>query len=93
MKPVEMTVIRDGAAGGENPLDQLEKVRAAIRDYHYALDTRQHGGVAQDRAFNAICVALNMSWRQGEEAAARKAARDPYENANNGSYGPEYEGQ
>lgn len=51
--------------------EQLHAVESAIRDYHFALDSRQHGGVAQDKAFNAICQAMGMEWKQGVEAAAR----------------------
>ncbi len=47
------------------------KVLQAIRDYHFALDSREHGGVAADRALNAIQAALGMPWRQGVEKAAR----------------------
>ncbi len=43
-------------------LQKLEKVEDAIREYHYALDHRKHGGVAQDVAFNRICDVLNMHW-------------------------------
>lgn len=50
---------------------ELEKIRQAIRDYHYALDTRQHGGEAQNKAFDAITDALGMYWQQGQEAALR----------------------
>jgi hypothetical protein len=58
---------------------QIESIRQAIRDYFLALDERQHGGLAQDKAFNAICTELGMSWRQGKERAARKAlsAKEP----------------
>jgi len=51
----------------------LLRVEAAIRDYHYALDTHQHGGVAQDKAIKEIESALNLHWRLGEELARRKA--------------------
>ncbi len=43
-------------------LQKLEKVEDAIREYHYALNNRKHGGVAQDVAFNRICDVLNMHW-------------------------------
>jgi hypothetical protein len=49
------------------------KVYQAIRDYHYALDTREHGGLAQNHAFNKICQALDMHWVQGAELAKRRA--------------------
>lgn len=45
----------------------------AIRDYHFALDSREHGGVAQDKAIKAIESSLNIHWQQGEELARRKA--------------------
>jgi len=53
---------------------RITAIEQAIRDYHYALDTRQHGGVAQDRAVNAICNAMGMHWTQGAEAARRALA-------------------
>lgn len=52
---------------------QLAAIREAVADYHFALDTRQHGGVAQDRAFNVICNALGLHWQQGAELAKRRA--------------------
>lgn len=51
---------------------RLAKIMQAIRDYHFALDNREHGGVAMARAWNAICDVLNMDWVQGAESAARK---------------------
>lgn len=50
---------------------RLGAIEQAIRDYHYALDTRQHGGVAQDRAIISICTTLDMHWEQGKEANRR----------------------
>jgi uncharacterized protein (DUF2461 family) len=49
----------------------LKEVRQAIADYHFELDSRQHGGVAQNNAFNAICKAVGMYWREGEELKRR----------------------
>jgi chromosome condensin MukBEF ATPase and DNA-binding subunit MukB len=51
--------------------EQIEKVKSAIRDYHFALDTRKHGGVAQDTAVHAIEQALGMPWVRGEELERR----------------------
>jgi hypothetical protein len=51
---------------------RLAKITQAIRDYHFALDNREHGGVAMARAWNAICDVLNMDWVQGAESAASK---------------------
>lgn len=50
----------------------MDSVRQAIRDYHHALDTRQHGCVAADRALKAIQGALGMYWQPGKELAARQ---------------------
>lgn len=49
----------------------INSVHQVIRDYHFALDTRQHGGVAADQALRAIEAALGTRWVQGHELAAR----------------------
>ena len=38
----------------------------AITEYYLALDRRQHGGIAQDKAFAKIEKILGMRWVQGE---------------------------
>ena len=50
----------------------LDAIRKVIRDYHYALDMRQHGGVAQGTAFNAIQNILSMPWVAGREKQDRE---------------------
>jgi hypothetical protein len=55
----------------ESEASQIEKIEKAIRDYYYALDTRQNGGVAQDKAFKEIEKILSLSWRQNEELERR----------------------
>jgi len=45
-------------------LQKLEKVEDAIREYHFALNSRKHGGVAQDVALNRIMDVLDMHWHQ-----------------------------
>lgn len=40
--------------------DPLPIVRSAILEYHAALDRREHGGVAQGRALDAIEGALGL---------------------------------
>lgn len=55
---------------------KLSAIKQAIRDYHFALDCREHGGVAMSRAWNAICDALQMDWERGTEAAARAAQKE-----------------
>ena len=49
-------------------------IKQAIRDYYFALDTRQHGDIAAHKAFSAIQEALGMEWTQGAEAKRRKRA-------------------
>lgn len=51
--------------------EKLGKVAQAVRDFHYAMDTRQHGTVAASRALDAVQAALGMNWMQGAEAARR----------------------
>lgn len=54
---------------------QLRRERAAIiaaiRDYYFALDSRQHGGVAESAAFSRIEEVLGMQWIPGEEKVRR----------------------
>lgn len=51
--------------------EKLGKVAQAVRDFHYAMDTRQHGTVAAGRALDAVQTALGMNWVLGAEAARR----------------------
>lgn len=46
-------------------LRENEAVTAALWDYHHALDTRQHGGVAADKMVKAVEAALGKPWKQG----------------------------
>lgn len=55
----------------EMAAERIEKVIATIQDYHYAFDTRQHGGVAAGKAMDAIQEAFGMPWTQGEEVRRR----------------------
>lgn len=61
------------ATPSKNPEQVLQKIRDAIEGYYYALDTRQHGGVAQNTAFSAIERALVMSWVETDEARQARA--------------------
>ncbi len=47
---------------------QIDQIKAHIQAYYTALDTRQHGGMAQDDALRGIQKVLGMSWRQGEKS-------------------------
>ena len=51
--------------------EKLYAITQAIRDYHYALDTRQHGEVAMDRAIASIEDTLSMPWVRGKEVKDR----------------------
>ena len=48
---------------------QLKAVREAIEKYYLDLDNRQHGGIAEIRAFQNIEDVLGMRWVQGEMKA------------------------
>ena len=52
---------------------RITAIEQAIRDYHYALDCRKHGGVAEVQTFGAICNAMKMDWVQGQESERRAA--------------------
>ncbi|KZK32042.1 hypothetical protein A4F85_04840 [Delftia sp. GW456-R20] len=62
-------LLRERVAAPAGPA--MDAVLQALRDYHYALDTRKHGGIAASNAIHAIEAALGMEWNQGTEAAAR----------------------
>ncbi|TYK73137.1 hypothetical protein FSY59_00295 [Comamonas sp. Z3] len=69
-RPQAQADARDAALAASEQ-DALRLVRQAVRDFHYALDNRKHGGVAAGAAMNAIEMALNMYWQQGQEADRR----------------------
>ena len=49
--------------------EPLDAIKRAISDYHHALDTREHGGVAADRALRTIMETLGMPWVQNAKAS------------------------
>lgn len=51
---------------GKEVTEQLAKIKRAIKKYYLALDNRQHGGVAQRKAFDEIQQLLGLCWVQGE---------------------------
>lgn len=53
-------------------VDLLAESEQAVQDYHFALDSREHGGVAQDKAFRRIQAAFDLRWQQGEETKRRQ---------------------
>lgn len=50
---------------------ERDRMREAISDYYLALDERQHGGIAMDRAFQKIEGILGMRWVRGAELRRR----------------------
>lgn len=65
------------ATTGPDAQGLLEQVRAAITEYHLALDRRQHGGIAGDQAFAKICNIMNMPWVQNAALNALAAESAP----------------
>lgn len=63
------------------PPSTLATIQQALRDYHFALDSRQHGGLAADQALNTIAQAMDMHWQQGKEAARRAAQLEQQDKA------------
>lgn len=45
---------------------QMKAIKASLEDYHYALDTRQHGGVAAGDFIHAVERILDMHWKQNK---------------------------
>lgn len=43
----------------------LDKIKAAVTEYHHALDMHQHGGVAAHECINKIETILGMNWLPG----------------------------
>lgn len=72
----------------EEHVSMIRAIRKAIADYHYALDNRQHGGVAVSNAFDAICKAIGMQWERGKEAKRRAEAQSRELNQTNNGGNP-----
>lgn len=51
-------------------------VQRILRDYHFALDNREHGDLAKYHAIQALQDLYKMHWHQGKEAARREALND-----------------
>lgn len=66
------TPAQSAPSGDVEDAAKLSRIASAIRDYHYSLDMRKHGGLAESTAFNAVCETMGMHWQQGAEAEARK---------------------
>lgn len=54
--------------------DTLSHIHTSIEIYYKALDKREHGGAAQNRAFEAIQSAMGMTW--GDWIAATPSPQD-----------------
>jgi len=50
----------------------VSAVSELILDYHFALDTREHGGIAANRLINDLQELFGMNWEQGKEKALRE---------------------
>ena len=44
----------------------MHGIKKAIEKYYLALDNREHGGVAEDKAFQEIQNILGLHWEQGK---------------------------
>jgi len=93
-RPVWLDVMKAArvALGAEQPqtvdaevarLDpRVSRLYDALRDYHHALDTRQHGGVAADQLVKAVETILGIPWTQGATLEAERT-----ENGKNEKHG------
>lgn len=52
---------------------KIYAIEKAVKKYYLALDRREHGGVAESRAFSEIESILGLSWKQGEMTKFLKA--------------------
>lgn len=65
----ELTRRLISAMAAQQMLEQdLGAVRGHVRAYYEALDRREHGGVAQDKALRGVQDVLGMEWVQGASA-------------------------
>jgi hypothetical protein len=53
--------------GRPSDSSKLNLIRGFIKDYYTALDNREHGDIAQNRAFEQIQNSLGMSWGKHQE--------------------------
>lgn len=61
-----------GYYSAKHAIEVENTVTDIIAQYHLALDNREHGGVAQDRAIKAIEKLLEMPYEQGRETKRAK---------------------
>ncbi|WP_027854271.1 hypothetical protein [Marinobacterium litorale] len=61
------------APNGDELNRKIYAIEKAVTKYYLALDNREHGGVAENKAFNEIQEILGMSWKRGETAAFLEA--------------------
>jgi hypothetical protein len=66
-----------GFVAAVNALPELLAIDDALRDYHFALDTREHGGVAASKLVHAIEAAFGRHYAHGAERALRAALKEP----------------
>ena len=70
---VERLVMPSPAEMAEANLLIIKGVRDALRDYHYAMDSRQHGGSAAHAVVYSLQILMGMPWIQGEEKKRRES--------------------
>lgn len=60
----------------------VEDIRQQIRNYHFALDMRQHGDIAGAAALTSIADVLGMAYQSGRELARRQGRQEtkPHDN-------------
>ena len=63
--------LKEGAEAARQ-VPAVAVIRQAILDYYDDLTARKHGGVAMDKAFNKIQVALGICWQ--DEALIKRSA-------------------
>lgn len=56
--------------------EALTAIRTEVKNYHFALDMRQHGGTACAAAMERIQQVLGMPWVSGRELADRKGVKN-----------------
>lgn len=55
---------------------KLREIRAALRLYHHALDTHQHGGVAAGHFVDRVQEILKTPWVQGATLTDQQQNQD-----------------
>lgn len=54
----------------------IERIKQALRDYHYSLDIHENGDVAAHNTIHIIEKILNMPWERGYECGMRDSKNE-----------------